>query len=42
MVSSGQMRMIYYKGFTEEKITQLDGLLAKVLDNLIQYEKEKK
>ena len=37
---SNQMRDIYYNGFRQNDITQLDSLLTRVLDNLIQYEKE--
>jgi DNA-binding MarR family transcriptional regulator len=37
---SEQMREIYYKGFESEEVTQLDGLLTRILDNLIQSEKE--
>ncbi len=37
---SEQMREIYYRGFEMDEISQLDGFLTKVLDNLIQSEKE--
>lgn len=33
---SDEMRQIYYKGFSTEEITQLNQLLTKVLDNLIE------
>jgi DNA-binding MarR family transcriptional regulator len=35
--TSEEMRKIYYKGFTEAEVTRLNELLAKVLDNLIEY-----
>jgi MarR family transcriptional regulator, organic hydroperoxide resistance regulator len=35
---SAQMNQLFYKGFSEAEITQLDNMLAKVLHNLKQYE----
>ncbi len=35
--TSERMRQIYYKDFTEDEVTQLNELLVRVLDNLIEY-----
>jgi DNA-binding MarR family transcriptional regulator len=35
---SDQMKAIFYKGFSEEEITRFDHTLAKVLENLKEYE----
>lgn len=35
---SAQMNLLFYKGFSDEEINQLDKILAKVLSNLKQYE----
>lgn len=37
---SEEMRSIYYRGFTGSEIKKLDGLLTRILGNLIAYEKE--
>jgi DNA-binding MarR family transcriptional regulator len=34
---SEEMREIYYKGFTQQEIEQLGGLLTRVLGNLVDY-----
>lgn len=35
---SAQMNQLFYKGFSDEEMIQLDQMLAKVLNNLKQYE----
>ena len=37
---SEEMRGIYYRDFTDDEKKQLDGLLTRILGNLITYEKE--
>ncbi len=34
---SEEMREIYYKGFTQQEVEQLGGLLTRVLGNLVDY-----
>lgn len=38
---SAAMTGVYYKGFAEEEIDRFETMLAKLLDNLKQYENEK-
>ena len=37
---SEEMREIYYKGFTQQEVEQLGGLLTRVLGNLVDYTDE--